>query len=580
MVKFLDEHKILLETLVPSDWTWGCELEGFISESDYDSAVGGSIHYDEYDEESYPDYDDLTKYFDDLIAEYCHNCVTSNGDAHSDGSLHPSSGELAFEYSTPVFKTLPSEYDGFISFLEGILDDGFYTTSACGFHHHLMYNGMNERDCIWIYCNLAMDTDFIEFTKNFDDFSLYHGHWASDNELNQIKKYITENNWGNVLDLLSTEKYRLFRIHPQGTLEWRGPRDFLNDGVIEIIKKFYYKHLPIIINKFIEYNRSNTLFNTDITKEQFFNNLKEAQNNKGSYYKELLGNNEFIQNTEGIYKNKNKNPNLERKMDPSEYDNIWKKIKDKPIALVKLVKGDNPILYILFKSGNLKYNFLREILSNLNSDNLLGLTHKEFSNKLIEIFINSGHSLDELLSPRTNLGSIVFEYLDYSVDKETIIHLIKNTTGEQCRILYFKMLNDNLVNIREAEEILYENVDDIIPLIREDDLHKVNFNSTDIVKFCFFLLKLCYQYNYQNVSLFKNMREIIIENADTSFQSKWNNMAIGITINKNIRYSALIISLKPEEYIRLRAEFPSIDHFLSDDIKNSLPSDISKINML
>ena len=138
MVKFLDEHKILLETLVPSDWTWGCELEGFISESDYEDITGDTPERDYYGDLE-PNHEKLCDYFDNIIRKRCKNCDDSNSDVHDDGSLHPDDGELSFEYSTPVFKTLPSEYNGFCKFLEEILNDGFYTTDDCGFHHHLMY---------------------------------------------------------------------------------------------------------------------------------------------------------------------------------------------------------------------------------------------------------------------------------------------------------------------------------------------------------------------------------------------------------------------------------------------------------
>ena len=37
-----------------------------------------------------------------------------------------------------------------------------------------------------------MDDEFIETTKNFDDFSLYNSGWADDSALRAIRKYIKE----------------------------------------------------------------------------------------------------------------------------------------------------------------------------------------------------------------------------------------------------------------------------------------------------------------------------------------------------------------------------------------------------
>lgn len=575
MVEFIDDHKILLETLIPSDWTWGCELEGFISKSDYHENVNGG-YYDEDDDDDI-DYNDLCNYFDNIIESYCSDCSTSNSEVHDDGSLHPNYDEYSFEYATPVFKTLPLEYSGFCKFLEEILSKGFFTTSACGFHHHLMYKGMNERDCIWIYCNLAMDENFINFTKNFDDFSLYSSSWARDDAFRGIRKYIKENNFYNVLDYLSTEKYRLFRIHPQGTLEWRGPRDFLNYGIIKIIKKFYFQHLPVIINKFIEYNRSNILYGTNLTKEEFFNKLKEAQKDKPDYYKENLGNNEFIKNDEGTYRNKNKNPNIEKNknIDKDTINKIWEKLLNKPSIFVKLVKGNNPLLSQLLKMENIKYQYFSKIIESVVPDYLLGLSLKEFSNRIINTFIKNGFALDSIIDPSSYIGSIVTKYLDYNISKEDLISYINNSSGIKLKILYMKLLKDNLINIREAEEILYNNLNDILPNINSGDLLKIKFNSNDIVKFCFFILKLCYQNEIYNKSLFADLRELIILNAsDKNTISKWNNMAIGITINENIAFASLIISLKPEEYIRLVTEYPLINSYLDNYVKLSIPEDI------
>ena len=38
---------------------------------------------------------------------------------------------------------------------------------------------------------------------------------------------------------MSEEKMRLLRNHPQGTIEWRGPRNFLNKQNVNDIKTFF-----------------------------------------------------------------------------------------------------------------------------------------------------------------------------------------------------------------------------------------------------------------------------------------------------------------------------------------------------
>lgn len=48
-------------------------------------------------------------------------------------------------------------------------------------------------------------------------------------------------NFQAIANELSEVKMRLIRNHPQGTLEWRGPRNFLNKPDIEVIKRFFMK---------------------------------------------------------------------------------------------------------------------------------------------------------------------------------------------------------------------------------------------------------------------------------------------------------------------------------------------------
>ena len=207
--KLLDEHQVLVETLLPTEWTWGCELEGYQSNVLNDS----DAYYDNDDEDEDEDNDyreiDYEYLYDntyDILMNYLKkNCDSSlfddsHSEVHSDGSLSNIGDDLAFEWATPIFKATPKAFEGFVHTLYDLFKDGeIYTNDDCGFHHHLMYNGMNERDCIWIYCNLAMDNDFITETIDFDDFSLYSQQWSSIKPFQKIKQFIEWNDWEEVL---------------------------------------------------------------------------------------------------------------------------------------------------------------------------------------------------------------------------------------------------------------------------------------------------------------------------------------------------------------------------------------------
>ena len=72
---------------------------------------------------------------------------------------------------------------------------------------------------------------------------------AKTSQRNEITKAIKEKNYTRVLRALSDDKYRLFRIHPYGTIEWRGPRNFLDSNDFKIIKDFYKKFNTYIYAK-------------------------------------------------------------------------------------------------------------------------------------------------------------------------------------------------------------------------------------------------------------------------------------------------------------------------------------------
>ena len=582
--KLLDEHQVLVETLLPTEWTWGCELEG------YNKYALPSRDYDyEDDEDEDDDYDsddiDYDYYYDEtyslLMRCLRDNCDSdlyddSKSDVHSDGSLENHDSDLAFEWATPIFKATPKAFEGFIHTLYDLLErDEIYTDEDCGFHHHLMYNGMNERDCIWIYCNLAMDEDFIQETIDFDDFSLWSSRWASTSPFTKIRMNILRNNWEEVLSYLSTEKYRLFRIHPQGTLEWRGPRDFLNTGTLKVIKDFYYKHLQKIIMKFIEYNRSTTLFGTDISKNDFFEKLTEARKNS-NIPQSSFGKNEFISNTEGIYRNKNKNPYLKREMNMNL---VWKKLSEKPLRFSYLIKDNNPLLEIIFKDALINYNRtiqLKEILKKISESNGWLIDENEFTKRFINFAQNAGFTLSSLFA------NDIFNYLNISLlSKEQLLQSYENNRDNKILEILAQKLS-----LGEMEHLIYDTFNrySLPDYIYRDYLKYIvnKFGTNSVLNFCYFLVKLLYQKNaVDNNTLrycFDNIRAYVMKYGDNDYLTKWNNMALSITINKSIKFASLIIKLTNEEYVRLLAEFDNIRYYLPMDILNNLPENIKNLS--
>ena len=148
-----------------------------------------------------------------------------------DGSLEPDEEEdYAFEWATPTMQFTPTNIQRCVNGLHALLKDGgYYTNSTCGFHVHLSFPDISDADCAWIVCKLSVDDDMLNKILSFKDIDFYNDDYASIDWLEELGDLIREGSFSGVKNYMSTDKYRALHIHPQGTIEWRGPRDFLNE---------------------------------------------------------------------------------------------------------------------------------------------------------------------------------------------------------------------------------------------------------------------------------------------------------------------------------------------------------------
>ena len=269
--------KILEETLLTNEFTFGFELEAIVHEDNNivseDSWVNGNDDTE----------DDIKDYLDSFLYGSFNNHrtnknISGESDVHYDGSLQVEEyGDdgFSFEYSSPVLKATPENFARVIHMLKQMKKDGIYTNRTCGFHHHIKFNDMSLKDLIWVYCNLATDADIYETIKFFKNYKFEDSHYASFRELDNLGEALINKDFVRALEYINEEKYRAFRIHPQGTLEWRGPRDFLESQNLEDITDFY-KLFNILINRIKRYVDSNTLADTTITKKELFDEFTKA----------------------------------------------------------------------------------------------------------------------------------------------------------------------------------------------------------------------------------------------------------------------------------------------------------------
>ena len=168
---------------------------------------------------------------------------------------------------------------------------GTYTNDTCGFHVHYSYNGMDYNEICWLLIVLSTNNEYRKLFSEFKDINFINYDYASDKFLDEIYS-ILEDSEGNITHslmwVLGSNKFRLLRIHPSGTLEWRGPRNFMNSKNFGIISNFFVRLYKVadLIDK-ISKTKSVTVDNQVFTKDSLINYLKnnpgyekDAQKNK------------------------------------------------------------------------------------------------------------------------------------------------------------------------------------------------------------------------------------------------------------------------------------------------------------
>ena len=277
--------KILEETLLTRDFTFGFELEGIVDNNSslFDEWRSDNAENYYHEDEGYEidDYEMNDMAIKDYLDGYLYgqfnnhkrnNNINNDSSVHNDSSVQRNDEDYdgyEFEYSSPVLQAVPENFARVVHMLRCMRDDGIYTNSSCGFHHHIRFSGMTPADLVWIYCNLATDAEAYELFSTFKSYEFSDEHYASFRDIDNLGEALVQKDFVRAFDYINNEKYRAFRLHPQGTLEWRGPRNFLNKKNIDEIVDFY-KLFNLLIKRIKMYMDSKTLKDTTITRKELF----------------------------------------------------------------------------------------------------------------------------------------------------------------------------------------------------------------------------------------------------------------------------------------------------------------------
>src|ERR1700691_2068170 len=161
-----------------------------------------------------------------------------------------------------------------------LLNEGCYTNISCGFHVHYSYNGMDYNEICWLLIVLSTNDEYRELFTKFKDIDFINKKYASDEFLNNIKYKLNDvynsSYPDKIIDLFDNSKTKLLRIHPSGTLEWRGPRNFMNSKNFSLISDFFIRLYKVadLIDKISKTKSITTNNNEVITKNSLINHLK------------------------------------------------------------------------------------------------------------------------------------------------------------------------------------------------------------------------------------------------------------------------------------------------------------------
>lgn len=407
----------LLESLVTGEFKFGFELEAYIKSLENDTS-DNNFDYNEL-ADKYTINDKVKK---ELI-NYFSKWFGNNLEIQLDASLK--SSDTGFEFATPKMSLSPLNIKKCIECLYDLKTSKFniVTDDTCGFHIHFSFPNITAEDMAWIVCHIAFNQSLqklLKFftTKNLETFKFFNPKYAKVGFLKDIKECINSNRWEKLNELLSNDKMRLIRIHPDDNLEWRGPRNFLNNPELSTIKEFFIQFYTIIseIIKIMDMKEINGISRQNFFKLINLNNINSSNKQRKDYEKYSK-----------IIHNITENPLLLTK-----FTNNIKIDWDHIIYEIYVHNGSKfftPLRYQIFKNNEILLNIIQRVPSFINYVNN---DFKDFlqPDNVIDLF-NSGESFKpnvmiELLSMIDN--RIIFQIVSDTKNIDNNIESFSNNT--------------------------------------------------------------------------------------------------------------------------------------------------------
>lgn len=220
----------------------------------------------------------------------CPTCGGSGGGESFDDS-GMSGDEGSFEFPSPPLALTPANIIRVIKFLETLRDEDIvFVNKTCGFHCHIGYPSKFNisQEWLWIITKLIEGAekingdDPINFISHMKNIDFDNSNYAPTQTFNMVRRRCLQNRDNTkeeiiddlVSNLYKGTKFIMLGQHRQGTLEWRGPRQFFDKD--KGIKEFFINHLIPFIKWMakVSAQQTATFNNVVISKQDVFNKAK------------------------------------------------------------------------------------------------------------------------------------------------------------------------------------------------------------------------------------------------------------------------------------------------------------------
>lgn len=280
------DKEILWNKPIPGDWIIK-NNRIYCSNCDYKADLGiidDEINYEEpiiVGDISSDNSISLTSYGSDIAKKYpfIKNLSINRSKIESDSSVSPdrrtdTTGHAwSFEWGSPIIKFNPKNIEKIYKFLTSLKDYGIYTNDSCGFHTHISFEDINKDDAKWILFCIANDDNLLDQVSYLripgEEPVEFFGHYANDEWFRNLKAHGNIKKWD--FSASTNTKYLQIRVHPgAGTLEWRGPRNFINKGEnTQMIKEYLIKlwKLVLEIAKIVDLKEYNGYKKSDVLEK-------------------------------------------------------------------------------------------------------------------------------------------------------------------------------------------------------------------------------------------------------------------------------------------------------------------------